>query len=240
MVHSRTLPGDPPVPGATAPSPPVRPTVTPAAVVRVVVVDDHRVFAELFAHALGTAGYEVCAVTFSLAEAVEQVGTHRPDVVVLDQHLPDGSGSGVVGRLRSVAPGVRVLMLTSQADPQTLMSAVGAGCDGFVTKSRGMTDVLAAVAAVARGESPIRTDLAAGAGPAAEGTDLLTPRELEVLELVCEGRANKEIAAALGLSINTVRNHVAHLLEKLGVRSKLEAVAVATAGGLVRGSRSGR
>lgn len=197
------------------------------------IVDDHRVFAELFSIALTAAGYRVAATVFSLAQALELVQVHRPDVVVLDQNLPDGSGSDVVGRLRRLSPQLGVLMLTSQATSHTLRTALESGCDGFVTKSRGMADVLAAVAAVARGESPIRTDLEIDPTPGATGAPDLTPRELQVLELMGEGRANKEIAAALGLSVNTVRNHVAHLLEKLGARSKLEAVSFATAAGLM-------
>lgn len=220
--------------------PPVGPTVTPDETVTVMVVDDHRVFAELFGLALASAGYQVAATVYSLAEALELVGVHRPDVVVLDQNLPDGTGSDVVGMLRRSAPDVRVLMLTSQATSQTLRTALDSGCDGFVTKSRGMAEVLAAVAAVARGESPIRTDLTSDGPSGGLHAPELTPRELQVLELVCDGRANKEIAAVLALSVNTVRNHVAHVLEKLGARSKLEAVSLASAAGLVhRGPTSG-
>ncbi len=196
-----------------------------------------RVHRTVFAETLQSAGYRVLATSVTLVEGIATIEQLHPDVVVLDRNLPDGDGLAALERIRHSAPATRVLMLTSSNDREVLRAALAAGCDGYVTKSRGITEVLAAIAGIIRGETPVSTDL----GPSNQQetecrTPSLTARETEVLNLVRAGMTNREISEKLYLSVNTVRNHVAHILDKLGARSKLEAVAIGRRMGLWRTS----
>jgi DNA-binding NarL/FixJ family response regulator len=127
-------------------------------------------------------------------------------------------------------------MLTASDERAVLLEAMDAGCDGFVTKRQDVGEVLAAVAAVLRGDTPISPDMVGallGSRPGPPGGDL-TQRESEVLQLIGAGRSNKQTARELGISVHTVRNHVQHILDKLGAHSQLEAVAIASRLGLLR------
>lgn len=200
----------------------------------VIVIDDHRVFVDLFSSALRVAGYRVVATPVTMAEGAAAVEMYQPDILILDRQLPDGDGISGLAGIRASTPGIRVLMLTSATDRSVLCEALEAGCDGYITKSRGITEVLAAIEAMRAGDTPISTDVGPASlksVPMVEST--ITAREMQVLQLVCAGLSNPDIADALTLSVNTVRNHVAHVLDKLGVRSKLEAVARAHRLGIV-------
>lgn len=138
--------------------------------------------------------------------------------------------------IRDASPDVRVLMLTSYTDPVVLNEAMEAGCSGFITKRNGASEILAAVLAVASDETPVSPDMVralVAKNSVGLGSDL-TAREIEVLRIAAKGLSNKEIAAELYLSVNTVRNHMQHVLNKLGAHSKLEATAIATRIGILR------
>lgn len=205
--------------------------------IRVVIVDDHRVLAELLTAALSTS--DEVAVIESVGTAAEAIGAVRarqPDVVVLDYDLPDADGVAVVSSIKDACPTCRVLMLTSYTDPVILNEALDAGCDGYVTKRNGASEILSAVLAVAADETPVSADMVRSLvrrDYAGVGSDL-TERELEVLRIAASGHSNKEIAAELFLSVNTVRNHMQHVLNKLGAHSKLEATAIAVRAGILR------
>jgi DNA-binding NarL/FixJ family response regulator len=205
----------------------------------VLLVDDHQVFAELLGDALAAGGMEIVGLCGTLAEALDAVGATQPDVVVLDHNLPAGSGAGGVAALKRRAPRTRVLMLTAADQHSVLQEAMDAGCDGFVTKRHSVAEVIAAVGAVLRGETPISPDVAGGLvgrrSPSVGGD--LTRRETDVLHLVGAGLSNQGIAAELRISVNTVRNHVQRVLTKLDAHSKLEAVAIAARHGLLRSDR---
>lgn len=200
-----------------------------------VVVDDHRIFAELLAETLTAAGLEVLGTVTTAAEAVRLVGAVRPAVVVLDQNLPDADGTATVHELKRSAPGVRVLMLTSAVERTVLRAALDSGCDGFVTKRQGTREVLAAIRAVCADELPVSADMVGAlVGRRRAGVPVeLTQREAEVLRLLADGLSNRQVAETLNLSVNTVRNHTQHLLTKLDAHSRLEAVAVATRLGIL-------
>jgi DNA-binding NarL/FixJ family response regulator len=205
--------------------------------IRVVIVDDHRVLAELLTAALSTSG-EVAVIESvgTAAEAIDRVGAVQPDVVILDYDLPDDDGVSVVSSIKATCPTCRVLMLTSYTDPAILNEALDAGCDGYVTKRNGASEILSAVLAVASDETPVSADMVRSLvrrDYAGIGSDL-TGRELEVLRIAALGQSNKEIAAELYLSVNTVRNHMQHVLNKLGAHSKLEATAIAVRAGILR------
>jgi len=202
-----------------------------------VIVDDHRVLAELLTAALSTTD-EVAVVESvgTAAGAIDRVGAVQPDVVILDYDLPDADGVSVVSAIKSACPRCRVLMLTSYTDPIVLSEAFDAGCDGFVTKRNGASEILSAVLAVASDETPVSPDMVrtlVRRDVVGVGADL-TERELEVLRIASLGHSNKEIADELYLSVNTVRNHMQHVLNKLGAHSKLEATAIAVRAGILR------
>jgi DNA-binding NarL/FixJ family response regulator len=211
------------------------PTSKPA--IRVVIVDDHRVLAELLTAALSMSDdVAVLESVGTATDAIARVGALQPDVVILDYDLPDSDGVSAVSSIKDACTTCRVLMLTSYTDPVILSDALDAGCDGFVTKRNGASEILSAVLAVASDETPVSADMVHSLirrEVGGVGSDL-TERELDILRSASLGHSNKEIAAELYLSVNTVRNHMQHVLNKLGAHSKLEATAIAVRAGILR------
>ncbi len=205
--------------------------------IRILIVDDHRVLAELLAEALAVAeDITVLGTVETGAEAVAAVRSTRPDVVVLDYDLPDVEGTSGLLAIRQAAPAARILILTSYSSPVVLNEVMEAGANGFVTKRNGSAEILAAVRAVASNQTLVSADMVRsvfGTGTGPTGADL-TERELQVLRIASEGRSNKAIAEELNLSVNTVRNHMQHVLTKLGAHSKLEATAIGARLGILR------
>ena len=205
--------------------------------IRALIVDDHRMLTELLSGALDAhPEITVVGTASSAAEALTAVTSLRPDVVVLDYDLPDGDGVALVGPIRQAAPDCRVLMLTSYTDPVLLSDAIDAGCAGFVTKRNSTDEIASAVLSVASDETPVSPDMVRSLvrkDSTSVGADLTT-REVEVLRLAAQGLSNKEIAEQLYLSVNTVRNHMQRVLNKLGAHSKLEATAIGARLGIVR------
>lgn len=214
-------------------------TVAPQGKSTVVIIDDHQVFAELLGEVLSARGLELVGVYSTLADGMAAITDRAPDLVVLDHRLPDVTGASSVTALKRRSPSTRVLMLTAADERAVLLEAMESGCDGFVTKRQDIGEVMAAVSAVLRGETPISPDMVGaliGTRPSPPGGDL-TARESDVLHLIGAGRGNRQVADELGISVHTVRNHVAHVLEKLGAHSRLEAVAIAARMGLLRSGR---
>ena len=214
--------------------------VSPEAPIRVLVVDDHEMFATSLALALDQEpDLEVCATAHSLASARAMLAVDPPQVVLLDQRLPDGLGVDAIPELKRLAPSVRIVMLTASTDDSTLMAATEASCSGFLTKTSSVDELVGAVRAAAAGEVLMPPALLSrllrriNRNHRGIGADL-TARELEVLRLIANGSTNAMIGEQLGVSVNTVRNHVQNLLNKLGVHSKLEALSVAMREGLLR------
>jgi DNA-binding NarL/FixJ family response regulator len=168
-----------------------------------------------------------------VAEALALVESGRPNVVLMDYRLPDGDGISAVTEILRKWPETHVLMLSGDAPEDLMALAIEAGCVGMLAKNRPTEELLSAVRSAGRGELVFRVDemntlihhLRRSVNPDAE---LLTKREIEVLQLLAEGMSTERVAAELFISIHTVRNHVAKILTKLGAHSKLEAVAIAT------------
>lgn len=216
-------------------------TVAPREKATVVIVDDHQVFAELLGEVLVTRGLDVVGIHSTLADGMAAVAQLAPDLVILDHRLPGNTGASSVRTLKQRSPSTRVLMLTAADERAVLLEAMDAGCDGFVTKRQDIGEVLAAVTAVLRGDTPISPDMVGallGSRPSPLGGNL-TPRESEVMQLIGAGCSNQQTARELGISVHTVRNHVQHILDKLGAHSQLEAVAIASRLGLLRSARDG-
>ena len=206
---------------------------------RVLIVDDHRMFADSLTHALeSTPDVLVVGQASSLGEAHEQLAASAPDVVLLDHRLPDGDGVEAIATLRQLRPSARVVMLTATASDHVLVAAMEAGAAGFIAKTQPLDDVIAGIRAASQGESVVSSKLLARLlprlhrTPGGSGTEL-TEREREILTLLARGLTNAEMAGELGLSVHTVRNHVANLSGKLGAHSKLEVLAIAVRRGLV-------
>jgi DNA-binding NarL/FixJ family response regulator len=212
---------------------------------RIVLVDDHQVFAETLCRALQSEpDLEVAAIAADLDGALTAVRRERPDVVVTDHRLgsagPGGAADGVAvaEAVLAESPSTAIVMLTASEDDRVLVAAIEAGCTGFVTKTQPLGDVIAAIRSAASGEALVNPTMLARVLPrlASRRTtpaDSLTRREQEVLEVMASGASNQAIAEQLFISRDTVRNHVASILQKLGAHSKLEAVAVALQRGIV-------
>jgi DNA-binding NarL/FixJ family response regulator len=162
---------------------------------------------------------------------------HDPAVMVVTAEVHDNAGLVLAGRLREEHPDVPVVLLADTASGPALVSALAAGCAGFVAWDSCFTELVLAVRTAARGgvHVPVAMaeDLAAHLQPEPRSRFDLTDRELEVLALLARGRSTEEIVAELTVSVHTVRNHVRAILAKLGAHSRLEAVAIATRRGLV-------
>lgn len=203
---------------------------------RVGIVDDHFLFGDALGSVIrGLEGYEIAGVAQSGAQAISLARTARPDVILLDHHLPGYDAADLIPRLRALCPEVRIVILTSDTSDATLMKDLRAGVDGFVTKERALDDVLEALRAVAAGEKYLSDEqLARSRALSGEGTgETLTERELGILRLLAQGKDSQAIADELTLSANTVRTHLQNIFGKLGVHSRLEAVAAANARGLL-------
>ena len=207
--------------------------------IRVLIVDDHEVLAASLAMVLDAEeDITSVGVATTLEQARALVGPAHPDVVLLDHRMPDGDGVAAIPSLRAQRPALGIVVLTASSADHVLLSAIEAGASGFLSKTRSLDEVTAAVRAAAAGESVISPELLArllprfGRGsPHAVGE--LTEREREVLALVAEGLSNAAIAERLVVSVHTVRNHIASLSGKLGAHSKLEALSIAVRRGLL-------
>jgi DNA-binding NarL/FixJ family response regulator len=213
--------------------------VQQTSVIRVLIVDDHEVLASSLAKTLDTEP-DLLSVgaAGSLKQAAELIRTTAPDVLLLDHRLPDGDGVAAIGRLRELRPSMAVIILTASPSEHLMVAAVEAGVSGFLSKTRSLAEVTSAVRAAAVGEAVISPEMLARLLPRLGGTGrvgaaTLTEREREILGLIAQGLSNAAIAERLVVSVNTVRNHVANLLAKLGARSKLEALSIAIREGLL-------
>jgi DNA-binding NarL/FixJ family response regulator len=181
-------------------------------------------------------------VASTAEEGLGLIAKERPDVAIIDVVLPDADGIEVTRRARELSPATRVVVLTARADIAVMARAAAAGAAGFVSKTRPVAEILAAIRAAGEGEisldrstlSALLVRLEAGDGPDGDLTKArLTPRELEVLGLLGEGLNVQEIASLLSLSVHTCRGSVKSILSKLEVHSQLEAVIKASRQGLL-------
>jgi NarL family two-component system response regulator LiaR len=214
-------------------------------VIRVLIVDDHAVVREGLRMFLELQdGIEVAGEAADGEEAVEQVEALRPDVVLMDLVMPKLDGVGAMRELRKRHFNPRVIVLTSFLDDDRLLPAVRAGAAGYLLKNAEPAELARAVRAAYEGETILDPTVASrlvraiSEGPAT-GPELagqLTNREREVLELIARGQSNKRIALELGIAEKTVKTHVGHLLDKLGVTDRTQAALLAVEQGLVRRS----
>lgn len=206
--------------------------------VRVMIVEDHRVVAEGLAALIDSQGdMKVVGSVGTVAGSPERAAELRPDVVLLDFRLPDGTGADAAAMIRDAWPAARMIFLTREDSDAARFAAVQAGASAFLHKSRAAADVVATIRDVARGKMLITPRTIASLLEKRRAIDLqldsLTPREIEVLRMMAEGTSSRSIAAKLGISYTTVRTHIRSLGSKLGIHSKLEAIVRARELGLI-------
>ena len=212
-------------------------TTAPAAAIRILIADDHEVVRIGLAALLDAQeGFEVVGQAGSGAEATRLARQHRPDVVVMDIRMPNGSGIDACRTITAELDGPQVIMLTSHADSEALFDAIDAGASGYVLKRVGSSELVDAVRSVAGGGSlldPAVTrrvlDRVRNASRLEEAGAFseLTEQERRVLAHIADGASNREIAARMGLAEKTVRNYVSNVLAKLGLESRSQAATYA-------------
>jgi two-component system NarL family response regulator len=201
---------------------------------RVLLVDDHALFRTGVANIINhEPDLRVVAEAGNGVEALAAYERVRPDVMLLDLRMPIMEGVEVVRRVRDSDPSARVIVLTTYDTDDEISQALKAGAKAYVLKDIAATELVSCIRDVLAGKTYIAPAAAAKLAETVTRVQL-TPRELAALRLLADGKANKEIAAELNISERTVKTHLEHLFEKLGVTSRTEAVKVATRRGLVR------
>lgn len=211
----------------------------------VLVVDDAELFREALKAAFVQEGFDVVGVAPDAMAGIDMTREFEPDLVMLDLLMPGMSGLEVVGAIIKTSPKTRVVLLTTSESSEDLLAAVKAGASGYLTKDTPLPRLVAAMNDVLDGGAAVSPamggklfaalrDLLRHHGNAATRQPELTGRELEILTLVGEGNTSKEIADQLYISENTVRNHVRNILDKLGMKSRFEAVNWAHREGLIQ------
>lgn len=209
---------------------------------RVMVVDDHPIWRDAVARDLADDGFDIVATADGVAAAGRRAGVVKPDVVVMDMRLADGSGVQATTEVLAVSPSSRVLVLSASDERDDVLEAVKAGATGYLVKSASKAELAAAVRATAEGRAVFTPGLAGlvlgeyrriaqrpDDGPA---TPTLTERETEVLRYVAKGLTAKQIATRLSLSHRTVENHVQATFRKLQVANRVELARYAIEHGL--------
>jgi DNA-binding NarL/FixJ family response regulator len=202
---------------------------------RLLVVDDHEVVRQgLVALIDRREKFQVVAEAGTVEEALDAARRFQPDLVIMDVRLPDGSGIEACREIRAELPNTRVVMLTSYPDEEAVLSAIIAGASGYLLKQIRARDLVNALEAVGRGESlldPAVTEKVLervrriASGTYTDELAQLTAQEQKILQLVAEGKTNKEIASEVFLSDKTVKNYVSSILSKLNLQRRAQAAA---------------
>ncbi len=207
--------------------------------IRILLADDHAVVRQGFGRILAShADLEVVGEAGNGREAVELAEELKPDVVVMDVSMPELNGIEATRRLMKASPRIRVLALSMHKDSVYVREILRAGAQGFLLKDASDQDLITAVRAVGQGQGYISPAVSEAVlsdyrRHVSDPIDLLTSREREVLQLIAEGKTNKEIAAVLNLSIYTVDAHRGRIMEKLNLHSTGEVVRFAMRNGLI-------
>jgi DNA-binding NarL/FixJ family response regulator len=200
--------------------------------IKVAIVEDNEGIRESWVRSIGGAtGFEVVCACPSAEDAVERIPPLRPDVVLMDIHLPGSSGIECTARLKQILPQTQILMVTVYNDSRRVFQALQAGASGYLLKRTKVSELLQAIRNVIQGGGPMSGEIARKVieafqrpAPATDTSAVLSQREQDVLEILSQGFSNKEIASRLNISAQTVNSHLKHIYEKLHVRSRTEAV----------------
>lgn len=205
--------------------------------IRVALVEDHHLVREGLRMAIaGNDEFEIVGEADSRSAATELVARTRPDVLLLDLTLPEGDALPLLESLPIVHPGLHIIILTMHSDSETVRQTLAAGASGYLVKGAHMDELFAAIRAVARGQRYLHSSVTGAivddsvrwykSGP-------LSTREREILRLLASGHPAAEIASTIGISVHTVRRHIANVSDKLGLRGKIALTRYAIRSGLV-------
>ncbi len=206
--------------------------------IRVLLVDDHALFRKGLASLLAREkGFYVVGEAQNGAEALSKAKDLKPDIVLMDIYMPGGDGLEATRRIREALPSSKVVILTVSEDDKNLFEAIKSGAHGYLLKKIELGDLFEMLRGVSRGEAPISRATAAkilkefaeqaSRGREEPAEEKLSLKEREVLELVTRGLTNKEIGNKLGITENTVKNHLKNILDKLHVKNRVQAAAFA-------------
>jgi len=220
---------------------------------KVLLVDDHPLFLEGLRNLLIARGIEVVGIASDGLEALAQARALRPNVILMDIQMPRCDGLEATRLIKTELPDIKIVMLTVSADDENLFEAIKSGASGYLLKNLEADRFFDLLSGVAQGEAPMSRDLAArvleefahqarkaeaAREVEAEDPDTLTPRQMEVLQLVAQGLTNKEIAAALYVTERTVKYHMSEILQKLHLQNRAQVIAYAVRTGLVNDKNS--
>jgi two-component system uhpT operon response regulator UhpA len=201
---------------------------------RIVLVDDHAIVREGFRRLIAREqGFEVVGEAATRIDALPLIAASRPDLVITDLSLSDGSGMGLLKDLAAHHPDIRTIVLSMHENPAFVAEALSLGAFGYVTKTAASDDLLEAVHAVLQGKRFLSRDMQNAARSTAPPTEKLTRRERDTLVLLVRGLVPKAVAAELGISEKTLYTHRANLLDKLGARNDRDLARIALERGLV-------
>jgi DNA-binding NarL/FixJ family response regulator len=197
---------------------------------KVAIIEDNNTMRSMLVELINsTPGYRCVCNCSTSKEAIAEVPKHRPDVALMDIHLPDESGIACTARLTEKLPELQVIMVTVYNDTDLIFQALKAGACGYILKRFRPDEIIQAISEVRSGGAPMTSEVARmvvrsfRAPAAAPNSDGLTVREAEILELLAKGLSNKEIAQNANIAAGTVRIHLAHIFKKLHVRCRTEA-----------------
>jgi two-component system, NarL family, nitrate/nitrite response regulator NarL len=200
--------------------------------ISVYIADDHLLLADSLAAAIDAEhGMKVVGIAGTCAETLEAMSRHPPDVLLLDQRLPDGLGTDLLPQLFTVAPEIKVILVTGEASDAVLVAAIQGGCAGFFRKGARAAELMEAIRGAVENELMIDAGELRRLLPRLRSSgrlgDDLTERERSVLRLLAGGTSTTDIAQELFIAPATARNHVQSVISKLGAHSRLEAVSIA-------------
>ncbi len=213
---------------------------------RVLLADDHALFLDGLKNLLTLNGIQVVGTACNGLEAYEKTLLLHPDVVLMDIRMPGCDGISATRMIKAERPECKIVMLTTSAEEPDLLEAIRSGANGYLLKSLEAKPFMTYLEGVAQGEAPVSRELAGALlkavshqdhetqGGENTGGPELTPRQVEILQLVEQGLSNKELAEQLSVSVHTIKYHLGEIFQRLHLKNREQAVAYATRNGLIK------